>query len=49
MADRRKDEFLATLGRELRNSLAPLLTALQLLKASSIELGARRRQRRCGN
>ncbi len=37
MADRRKDEFLATLGHELRNPLAPLLTALQLLKASSIE------------
>jgi len=31
-ADRRKDEFLATLGHELRNPLAPLLTGLQLLK-----------------
>jgi signal transduction histidine kinase/CheY-like chemotaxis protein len=34
LADRRKDEFLATLGHELRNPLAPLLTALQLLKAT---------------
>ena len=29
-ADRRKDEFLAMLGHELRNPLAPILTALQL-------------------
>lgn len=34
IGDRRKDEFLATLGHELRNPLAPLLTALQLLKAT---------------
>ena len=34
LADQRKDEFLATLGHELRNPLAPLLTALQLLKAT---------------
>jgi len=34
LADRRKDEFLATLGHELRNPLAPLLTALPLLKAA---------------
>ena len=32
LADQRKDEFLATLGHELRNPLAPLLTGLQLLK-----------------
>jgi signal transduction histidine kinase/CheY-like chemotaxis protein len=31
-ADRRKDEFLALLGHELRNPLAPILTALELLK-----------------
>ena len=31
-SDRRKDEFLATLGHELRNPLAPILTGLQLLK-----------------
>ena len=34
LADRRKDEFLATLGHELRNPLAPLLTALHLMKAT---------------
>jgi signal transduction histidine kinase/ActR/RegA family two-component response regulator len=33
-ADQRKDEFLATLGHELRNPLAPVLTGLQLLKMS---------------
>jgi len=32
-ADRRKDEFLAMLGHELRNPLAPILTALELMKA----------------
>jgi signal transduction histidine kinase len=31
-ADRRKDEFLAVLGHELRNPLAPLRTALQILR-----------------
>ena len=31
-ADQRKDEFLATLGHELRNPLSPLLTCLELLK-----------------
>jgi PAS domain S-box-containing protein len=30
-ADRRKDEFLATLAHELRNPLAPIRTSLQLL------------------
>jgi len=34
-ADQRKDEFLATLGHELRNPLAPILTSLQLLKLST--------------
>ena len=33
-ADRRKDEFLATLAHELRNPLAPLRNALQLLRAA---------------
>lgn len=33
-ADRRKDEFLATLGHELRNPLSPLLTSLHLLKVA---------------
>jgi len=31
-ANRAKDEFLAMLGHELRNPLAPILTALQLIK-----------------
>jgi PAS domain S-box-containing protein len=30
-ADRRKDEFLAMLGHELRNPLAPIMTALELM------------------
>lgn len=33
-ADRRKDEFLATLAHELRNPLAPIRNALQLFKLS---------------
>ncbi|HYS12644.1 MAG TPA: PAS domain S-box protein [Burkholderiaceae bacterium] len=32
LADRRKDEFLATLAHELRNPLAPIWTAAQVLK-----------------
>ena len=32
-ADRRKDEFLATMAHELRNPLAPVRTAVQVLKA----------------
>ncbi|TKC98309.1 CheR family methyltransferase [Polyangium fumosum] len=31
-ADRRKDEFLATLAHELRNPLAPILNAVEILK-----------------
>ncbi|AUX48753.1 uncharacterized protein SOCE26_102940 [Sorangium cellulosum] len=31
-AERRKDEFLAMLGHELRNPLAPILTALELMQ-----------------
>ena len=31
-ADRRKDEFLAMLGHELRNPLAPILTCLQVIE-----------------
>jgi signal transduction histidine kinase/FixJ family two-component response regulator len=34
-ADRRKDEFLATLAHELRNPLAPLRNAVQLLRAAA--------------
>lgn len=33
-SDRRKDEFIATLGHELRNPLAPLLTGLELLRVA---------------
>ena len=31
-ADRRKDEFLALLSHELRNPLAPILTAVELMQ-----------------
>jgi len=34
-ADRRKDEFLATLAHELRNPLAPIGNGVQILKLSS--------------
>lgn len=34
-ADRRKDEFIATLAHELRNPLAPIRAAVQVLKASA--------------
>lgn len=34
-ADHRKDEFLATLAHELRNPLAPLRNALQLMRLSN--------------
>jgi PAS domain S-box-containing protein len=36
-ADRRKDEFLATLAHELRNPLAPLRNALEILKCRNVE------------
>jgi PAS domain S-box-containing protein len=35
LADRRKDEFLATLAHELRNPLAPIRTAVHLLRKSA--------------
>jgi PAS domain S-box-containing protein len=34
-ADRRKDEFIATLAHELRNPLAPMMNAIQLLQHDS--------------
>ena len=41
-ADRRKDEFLATLTHELRNPLAPIRTGLKLLRLSpNAEVAAR--------
>jgi signal transduction histidine kinase/CheY-like chemotaxis protein len=35
-ADRRKDEFLATLAHELRNPLAPIRTGLEILKGDDV-------------
>jgi signal transduction histidine kinase len=43
VANRAKDEFLAMLGHELRNPLAPIMTALQLLKLRGVEAGERER------
>jgi len=37
-ASRAKDEFLAMLGHELRNPLAPIVTALELIKLRAPEL-----------
>ena len=36
-ADRRKNEFLATLSHELRNPLAPMRAALHMLRAGNVE------------
>jgi signal transduction histidine kinase/ActR/RegA family two-component response regulator len=36
-ANRRKDEFLATLAHELRNPLAPIRNSLQILKMSRLD------------
>ena len=36
-ASRQKDAFLAALGHELRNPLAPMVTALQLMRLKGIE------------
>lgn len=36
-ADRRKDEFLATLAHELRNPLAPIRHAVKLLESSNVD------------
>ncbi|RZL10057.1 MAG: response regulator [Rubrivivax sp.] len=36
-ADRRKDEFLATLAHELRNPLAPMQNVVRLLKRQALE------------
>jgi signal transduction histidine kinase/ActR/RegA family two-component response regulator len=37
-ASRAKDDFLAMLGHELRNPLAPILTALELMRAQTTEV-----------
>ena len=42
-ADRKKDEFLAMLGHELRNPLAPILTALEIMDFKGVEGGRRER------
>ncbi len=42
-ADRRKDEFLATLAHELRNPLAPLSNMLQVLKRANGDAETRKR------
>ena len=44
IANRAKDEFLAMLGHELRNPLAPILTALQLLRLRGVQGGQRERE-----
>ncbi len=42
-ASRAKDEFLAMLGHELRNPLAPILTALQLMRLRGVRGADRER------
>ncbi len=42
-ASRAKDEFIAVLGHELRNPLAPISTALQLMKMQWPEVATRER------
>jgi signal transduction histidine kinase/CheY-like chemotaxis protein len=43
VADRRKDEFLATLAHELRNPLAPIRTGLDIVRLRSGDAQATRR------
>jgi signal transduction histidine kinase len=45
LADRRKDEFLATLAHELRNPLAPMSNALTILRTVPADAGASRQAR----
>jgi signal transduction histidine kinase/ActR/RegA family two-component response regulator len=42
-ASRAKDEFLAMLGHELRNPLAPIVTALELMKMRNVTVAERER------
>jgi signal transduction histidine kinase/ActR/RegA family two-component response regulator len=44
-ADRRKDEFLAMLAHELRNPLAPIRTAVQLMRLRELNATERARAR----
>jgi PAS domain S-box-containing protein len=43
--DRRKDEFLAMLGHELRNPLAPIMTSLELMRMHSHDIAQLARSR----
>jgi PAS domain S-box-containing protein len=45
VADRRKDEFLATLAHELRNPLAPICNSLQILKLPQVDAAAAQQTR----
>jgi signal transduction histidine kinase len=45
MADRRKDEFLSTLGHELRNPLAPMLNAVEIMRLAGDKPDVFARQR----
>ena len=42
-ADRRKDEFLATLAHEIRNPLAPMMNAISLLRRADVDEAVRTR------
>ena len=44
-ADRRKDEFLATLSHELRNPLAPIRSAIEVMRLARNDLDAVERAR----
>jgi signal transduction histidine kinase len=44
-ANRSKDEFLSTLGHELRNPLAPILNALEIMRLSGNKMDIITRQR----
>jgi PAS domain S-box-containing protein len=44
-ADRRKDEFLATLAHELRNPLAPIRNSLEVLKMPRVDAAMAQRSR----
>ena len=44
-ADRRKDEFLATLAHELRNPLAPIRNSLELIRIAAADPGVVERSR----
>src|SRR6202789_1649971 len=44
-ADRRKDEFLATLAHELRNPLAPIRNSLEILKMPKVDTRTARQTR----